>query len=139
MAKYILALIELEDDYALESYRVGQTYPGTATANAKYAILDSANANNKNAFKMIDDIMEMPVFAQEKTVQRDRLDAFREYVGYFLDDEKPASKFPDDDDLFEIYEDFQSRLCDDTSYQDIRMDTLRDVLFEHGYEPEWED
>lgn len=139
MAKYILTLIELEDDYALESYRVGQAYPGTATANAKYAILDSANANNKNAFKMIDDIMEMPVFAQEKTAQRDRLDAFREDVGYVLEDEKPASKFPDDDDLFEIYEDFQSRLFDDTSYQDIRMDTLRDVLFKHGYEPEWED
>lgn len=51
MAKYILALIELEDDYALESYRVGQTYPGTAAANAKYAILDSANADNKDAFK----------------------------------------------------------------------------------------
>ena len=139
MAKYILALIELEDDYALESYRVGQTYPGTATANAKYAILDSANANNKNAFKMIDDIMEMPVFAQEKTAQRDRLDAFREDVGYVLDDEKPASKFPDDDDLFVIYEDFQDRLCNNESYCNIYSDTLRDVLFKHGYEPEWED
>lgn len=139
MAKYILALIELEDDYALESNRVGQTYPGTAAANAKYAILDSANANNKNAFKMIDDIMEMPVFAQEKTAQRDRLDAFREDVGYVLDDEKPASRFPDDDDLFVIYEDFQDRLCDDESYRDICSDILRDVLFKHGYEPEWED
>ena len=139
MAKYILALIELEDDYALESYRVGQTYPGTAAANAKYAILDSANANNKNAFKMIDDIMEMPVFAQEKTAQRDRLDAFREDVGYVLDDEKPASKFPDDDDLFVIYEDFQDRLCNNESYYNIYSDTLRDVLFKHGYEPEWED
>ena len=138
MAKYILALIELEDDYALESYRVGQTYPGTATVNARYAILDSANAGNKDAFKMIDDIMAMPIFAQEKTAQRDRLDAFREDVGCVLEDEKPASKFPDDD-LFEIYKDFQSRLCDDTSYQDIRMDTLRDVLFKYGYEPEWED
>ena len=139
MAKYILALIELEDDYALESYRVGQTYPGTATANAKYAILDSANANNKNAFKMIDDIIEMPVFAQEKTAQRDRLDAFREDVGYVLDDEKPASKFPDDDDLFVIYEDFQDRLCNNESYCNIYSDTLRDVLFKHGYEPERED
>lgn len=139
MAKYILALIELEDDYALESYRVGQDYPGTAAANAKYAILDSANVNNKNAFKMIDDIMEMPVFAQEKTAQRDRLDAFREDVGYVLDDEKPASRFPDDDDLFVIYEDFQDRLCNDESYCNIYSDTLRDVLFKHGYEPEWED
>lgn len=139
MAKYILALIELEDDYALESYRVGQDYPGTAAANAKYAILDSANANNKNAFKMIDDIMEMPVFAQEKTAYRDRLDAFREDVGYVLDDEKPASRFPDDDDLFVIYEDFQDRLCNDESYCNIYSDTLRDVLFKYGYEPEWED
>lgn len=139
MAKYILALIKVEDDFALESKRVGQTYPGTAVANAKYAILDSANANNKNAFKMIDDIMEMPVFAQEKTAQRDRLDAFREDVGYVLDDEKPASRFPDDDDLLKIYEDFQDRLCDDESYCNIYSDTLRDVLFKHGYEPEWED
>lgn len=50
MAKYILALIELGGD-TLESKRVGQTYPGTTTANARYAILDSANADNKDAFK----------------------------------------------------------------------------------------
>lgn len=137
MAKYILALIELEDDYALESYRVGQTYPGTAAANAKYAILDSANANNKNAFKMIDDIMEMPVFAQEKTAQRDKLDSFRCDVINALTDEKPAPDIPEIN-LLRIYEDFQNEIDGNESYWGIYWDTLRDVLFKHGYEPEWE-
>ena len=138
MAKYILALIELEDDYALESYRVGQTYPGTAAANEKYAILDSANANNKNAFKMIDNIMEMPVFAQEKTAQRDKLDSFRCDVINTLTDEKPAPDIPEIN-LLRIYEDFQNEIDGNESYWGIYWDTLRDVLFKHGYEPEWED
>lgn len=137
MAKYILALIELGDD-TLESKRVGQTYPGTATANARYAILDSANADNKDAFKVIDDIMAMPIFAQSKTALRDKLDSFRCDVINALTDEKPAPDIPDID-LLRIYEDFQNEIDGNENYWDIYWDTLRDVLFKHGYEPEWED
>ena len=137
MAKYILALIELGDD-TLESKRVGQTYPGTATANARYAILDSANAGNKDAFKMIDDIMAMPIFAQSKAALRDKLDSFRCDVINVLTDEKPAPDIPEID-LLRIYEDFQNEIDGNESYWDIYWDTLRDVLFKHGYEPEWED
>lgn len=136
MAKYILALIELGDD-TLESKRVGQTYPGTATANARYAILDSANAGNKDAFKMIDDIMAMPIFAQSKAALRDKLDSFRCDVINALTDEKPAPDIPEID-LLRIYEDFQNEIDGNESYWDIYWDTLRDVLFKHGYEPEWE-
>lgn len=137
MAKYILALIELGDD-TLESKRVGQTYPGTATANARYAILDSANAGNKDAFKMIDDIMAMPIFAQSKAALKDKLDSFRCDVINALTDEKPAPDIPEID-LLRIYEDFQNEIDGNESYWDIYWDTLRDVLFKHGYEPEWED
>ena len=127
MAKYILALIELGDD-TLESKRVGQTYPGTATANARYAILDSANAGNKDAFKMIDDIMAMPIFAQSKAALKDKLDSFRCDVINALTDEKPAPDIPEID-LLRIYEDFQNEIDGNESYWDIYWDTLRDVLF----------
>ena len=87
---------------------------------------------------MIDDIMVMPVFAQEKTAQRDKLDSFRCDVINALTDEKPAPDIPEIN-LLRIYEDFQNEIDGNESYCGIYWDTLRDVLFKHGYEPEWED
>lgn len=138
MAKYILALIEVESNTAPESVVMSLSHPGAGVTKSRYTILNSDSESNAGAFKMIDDIMGMPIFAQNKTALRNELDIFKGDVGYVLDDEKPASNFPEDD-LLEIYNEFQDRLARDVSYQDIYWDTLRDVLFKRGYEPEWGD
>ena len=138
MAKYILALIEVEDNTAPESVVMNLSYPETGVAKSRYAILDSAKECHAKAFKMIDDIIDSPICAQLRTAMRDKLDTFREYVDSVLTDEKPAPRIPDDD-LFEIYNEFQNRLDRDDTYWDIYWDTLRDVLFKHGYEPDWEE
>lgn len=46
--------------------------------------------------------------------------------------------FKVENDLLVIYNHF----CEEMNHsceRDIYSDTLRDVLFKHGYEPEWED
>lgn len=138
MAKYILALIEVEDNTAPESVVMNLSYPGTGVAKSRYAILDSEKECNGKAFKMVDDIIDNPIYAPMRTVMRDELDAFREDVDYVLTDEKPAPRIPDDD-LIEIHSDFKEQIDGIDSYWDIYWDTLRDVLFKHGYEPDWEE
>lgn len=138
MAKYVLALIKVEDNTAPESVVMNLSYPGTGVANATYAVLDSANESYADAFQMIDDIMAKPVFAQSKAAFRDKLEAFRQDVDNVLTDTKPAPRIPDDD-LLEIYNAFQNEIDGIESYWDIYWDTLRDVLFNHGYEPDWEE
>lgn len=64
-------------------------------------------------------------------------ESFKDNVRSVLADENSVLEISEDD-LLVIYNHFCEEI-DHSCDRDIYMDTLRDVLFKHGYEPKWED
>ena len=137
MAKYILTLFKVEDDYALQPVIAAKPYSATAIAYTRYAILDSTNESNKDTIALIDSIINCPGFASDTIISMGEWESFKDNVRSVLAGENPAPEISEDD-LLVIYNHFCEEM-DHSCERDIYSDTLRDVLFKHGYKPEWEE
>ena len=137
MAKYILALIELKDD-AMEAALAGEPHCWIAAANTKYAVLDSSIENHVDAIRMTDSLITSPESAETRIISLGQWLSDKQDARSVLTDKKSAPEISEDDFLL-IDNAFRCKLSSNADYQNIYWDTLRDVLFKHGYEPEWED
>lgn len=137
MAKYILTLIELKDN-AMETAMVGEPCYWTPTANTRYRVLDSAKESHTEAIGLTNSIITNPESIETLIISMGEWLSDKRDVRSVLADKNPAPEIPEDDFLL-IDNHFRCELSSNADYQDIYWDTLRDVLFKHGYEPEWEE
>lgn len=137
MAKNIIALIEV-DETTDEGAVIDYMYLIKGIENVRFTTLDSDADSGKKCLTMVEKILDNPAFAQRATFEKEEFECFKEDVRNVLEDEKPAPEISDVE-LLDIFDDFRDQLNDCDRHWEPYWDTLRDVLFEHGYEPDWEE